>query len=90
MCLAQGHNTVLSVKLQPATHQSQCKHYTTALPHYTSALPTRYSVDKSVKLINFSTIICCGYLKELSQRDCSFEHINMLQLVDKTILKFYS
>ena len=72
-----------SVRLQPAPHQSQVKHYTTALP-------TRYLVDKSAKLINFSSIICCGYLKELSQRDCSFERINMLHLADKNILKFQS
>ena len=29
MCLAQGHNTVIPVRLEPATPQPRVKHYTT-------------------------------------------------------------
>ena len=29
MCLAQGHNAVMLVRLKPATHRSQVKHSTT-------------------------------------------------------------
>ena len=32
MCLAQGHNAVTPVRLEPATPQSRVKHSTTALP----------------------------------------------------------
>ena len=34
MCLAQGHNATLPVRLEPATLGSQVKHSTTALPKY--------------------------------------------------------
>ena len=33
MCLAQGHNTVMPVSLEPAALQSQVKHSTTELPN---------------------------------------------------------
>ena len=32
MCLAQGHNAVTPVRLQPTTPPSSVKHYTTELP----------------------------------------------------------
>ena len=32
MCLAQGHNAVKPVRLEPAAPQSQVKHSTTELP----------------------------------------------------------
>ena len=32
MCLAQGHNTVAPVRLEPTTPQSRVKHSNTALP----------------------------------------------------------
>ena len=47
MCLAQGHNRVMPVRLEPATPQSQVKHSTTE--------PLR-----SLKTLSVSVYVCVG------------------------------
>ena len=50
MCLVQGHNAVLPVRLEPATPQSQDKHSTTAISHcvpcHLSALTNKHEQEQ--------------------------------------------
>ena len=41
MCLAQGHNPVMPVRLEPTTPQSRVKHSTTELPYGSKLLTVK-------------------------------------------------
>ena len=60
MCLAQGHNTVTPVRLEPAAHRSRVKHSTTEpLCSRRTAVIMPYSVNVYAYFNILSTYLFC-------------------------------
>ena len=68
MCLAQGHNKVMPLKLEPATPQSRVKHSTTGLPFPKSELLLNKSLLDLIDLNNLISEICLDHNNSVLER----------------------